>query len=389
MQTDNGAMCLLPWDSIAIRAGGRAEPCCRFWPSTEFLEGSKVSIDFRKSTPWRELQEDMLAGKKNTACQQCYKQEDAGGMSTRTYSLQDTELPTTTELRHIKMLDIAFSNLCNLACVSCSRQYSTTWGTEDYKAGRIGKEIKVLIDHPTSIVDNLDLSQLTTLKIFGGEPFMDQDRFIHLMKKLDLSKIKLLVSTNGTSLPNSELKSLMDQCASIYLDVSLDGLGSVNDWYRWPSKFTEVQQVMDQYNEWWGTKDNVTLTIHSVISVYNIFTLDQFIMFMTNNYPKWELDWDWVSGREWQMLSIIPPNQKILLTRQLTEWESTIQGNWNIDKGNPFKRSIVELLKTPKSDIKEFWERSVSLAKERNLDILKMVPDITRLLEDSVDNAPE
>jgi hypothetical protein len=177
----------------------------------------------------------------------------------------------------------------------------------------------------------------------------------------------------------------MDQCASIYLDVSLDGLGSVNDWYRWPSKFTEVQQVMDQYNEWWGTKDNVTLTIHSVISVYNIFTLDQFIMFMTNNYPKWELDWDWVSGREWQMLSIIPPNQKILLTRQLTEWESTIQGNWNIDKGNPFKRSIVELLKTPKSDIKEFWERSLSLAKERNLDILKMVPDITRLLEDSVD----
>ena len=27
MQTDNGAICLLPWNSVAIRAGGRAEPC--------------------------------------------------------------------------------------------------------------------------------------------------------------------------------------------------------------------------------------------------------------------------------------------------------------------------------------------------------------------------
>lgn len=294
MQTDNGAMCLLPWDSVAIRAGGRAEPCCRFWPTTEFLEGSTVTIDFRKSKPWQKLQEDMLAGRKDSACQQCYKHEAAGGKSTRVFSLQDTELPTTTDLRPIKMLDIAFSNLCNLACVSCSRHYSTTWGTEDFKAGRIGKQIKVLIDHPTSMVDNLDLSQLTTLKIFGGEPFMDQDKFIHLMKKLDLSKIKLLVSTNGTSLPNAELKTLMDQCDSICLDVSLDGLGSVNDWYRWPSKFNEVCQTMDQYNKWWGKNSNVKLVVHSVISIYNIFTLDQFIIFMNTNYPKWELDWDWV-----------------------------------------------------------------------------------------------
>lgn len=388
MQTDNGAMCLLPWDSVAIRAGGRAEPCCRFWPTTEFLKGSTVSIDFRKSKPWQKLQEDMLAGRKDSACQQCYKHEAAGGKSTRVFSLQDTELPTTTDLRPIKMLDIAFSNLCNLACVSCSRHYSTTWGTEDFKAGRIGKQIKVLIDHPTSMVDNLDLSQLTTLKIFGGEPFMDQDKFIHLMKKLDLSKIKLLVSTNGTSLPNAELKALMDQCDSICLDVSLDGLGSVNDWYRWPSKFNEVCQVMDQYNKWWGKNSNVKLVVHSVISIYNIFTLDQFIIFMNTNYPKWELDWDWVSGKEWQKLSVIPYEQKLSLTAQLTEWNAAIRGNWIAGKANPFKRSIFEMNQNASSNIKEFWEKSNALAKERKLDLLKMIPNLKTLLEPAVDTSP-
>ena len=387
MQTDNGAMCLLPWDSVAIRAGGRAVPCCRFYSTTEFLEGSKVTDDFRKSKPWRDMQEDMLAGRKNSACQQCYKQEDAGGKSARVLSLQDTTLPTTTQLHPIKMLDIAFSNLCNLACVSCSRFYSTTWGSEDYKAKRIGKEIKVLMDHPNSMVDNLDLSQLTTLKIFGGEPFMDQDKFIHLMKKLDLSKIKLLVSTNGTSLPNNELKSLMDQCDSICLDVSLDGLGSVNDWYRWPSKFNEVCQIMDQYDKWWGKNNKVKLVVHSVISIYNICTLDQFIIFMNENYPKWVIDWDWVSGKEWQKLSVIPHEQKLHLLDQLTKWNTTIQGNWILGKNNPFKRSIFEMSQTPESNINECWTKSVALAKERKLDLLKMVPDLKTLLEPAVDTS--
>lgn len=384
---DNGSICLLPWDSVAIRAGGRAEPCCRFWPSGDFLKGSSINIDFRNSKPWKDLQEKMLIGEKDPACQQCYKQEETGGVSTRMFSIRGTDLPTTTDLKPIKMLDIAFSNLCNLACVSCSRHYSTTWGTEDYRAGRLPKDTKVLIDHPNSIVDNLDLSQLKILKIFGGEPFMDQDKFINLMKKVDLSKLKLLVSSNGTVLPNDELKVLMDQCYNICLDVSLDGIGSVNDWYRWPSKFSEVKQIMDQYDAWWGNNENVKLVVHSVISIYNIWTLDKFVMFMNSNYPKWEMEFDWVSGKDWQSISVIPDYYKNILKNQLAEWKDNVKGFWNPDKGNPFGRSIFELDRINNSNIAEFQNKSLDLAKERKLDLLKMVPDINKLLEIVVDSA--
>jgi sulfatase maturation enzyme AslB (radical SAM superfamily) len=383
---DNGSICLLPWDSVAIRAGGRAEPCCRFWPSKDFLDGSSISLDFRNSKPWQELQEKMLSGEKDSACRQCYNQEETGGTSTRMFSIKGTDLPTNTDLRPIKMLDIAFSNLCNLACVSCSRHYSTTWGTEDFKAGRLSKDIKVLIDHPNSIVDNLDLSQLTILKIFGGEPFMDQDKFISLIKKVNLSKLKLLVSTNGTVLPNDELKSLMDQCNEICLDVSLDGFDTVNDWYRWPSKFFEVRKIMDQYNEWWGNNKNVKLVVHSVISIYSIWTLDKFVQFMTDNYPQWEMEFDWVSGKEWQSISVIPTFYKNELINQLTEWKIGIKGNWNPDKGNPFERSLFEIERANNSNIAEFQKKSLNLAKERKLDLLKMVPNIAKLFENSVDS---
>jgi len=42
-----------------------------------------------------------------------------------------------------------------------------------------------------------------------------------------------------------------------------------------------------------------------------------------------------------------------------------------------------------KSTLEEFKEKTLALAKERDLDVFKMVPHIARLFEDSVDNTPE
>jgi hypothetical protein len=40
------------------------------------------------------------------------------------------------------------------------------------------------------------------------------------------------------------------------------------------------------------------------------------------------------------------------------------------------------------SNIKEFWEKSNALAKERKLDLLKMIPNLKTLLEPAVDTSP-
>ena len=179
--TDNKSICIYPWSGVAIRADDKVAPCCRFWASYEFKKEINTSIDFRNSKSWKNLQEKMLAGEKDMACRMCYDEEAIGNESMRTMSIKNRQLPTTTDILPIEFLDIAFNNLCNLACVSCSRICSTTWGTEDYKSGRLSKSTKVLMEHSESIVDNLDLSQLKYLKIFGGEPLMDQDKFIKLI----------------------------------------------------------------------------------------------------------------------------------------------------------------------------------------------------------------
>lgn len=391
----NESMCILPWDSVAIRPFSTAMPCCRFRTDHKFGDASNVHLDFRNSPEWNDIRQRMLDGIKLPECRQCYDDEASGKTSTR---LLDTsrhvvtlhkKLPTTTQPEKIRFLEIAFSNLCNLACVSCSAWFSSTWGTEDFKRNRLNPAIpKVLVEHNTD-VDKLDLSSLEVLKMIGGEPLMDQKRFIDILERIDLSKIKLLISTNGTMLPNAKLKSLIDQCDELVLDVSIDGVGSVNEWYRWPTKVSEVEATMNQFQEWWGNRPKFQLRTHTVINIYNIWNLDEFIDYMNTKYPKWVLDFDWMNQPFWQATAILPDTYKIQLTKKLKEWSATVKGNWHSWHGDPFVSTLHRMNLPAKSNLEEFRTKTLALAKERDLDVLKMVPHIAPLFENTVDNVPE
>ena len=381
-QSNEKTMCLLPWDSVAIRPFSTAIPCCRFrLPDTVgFAKESRITNDFRNSPTWVDTREKMLAGIKVESCSKCYQEEDNGAQSMRTHSLRghrsnNKEIPTTTDVLPLTFLEIAFSNLCNLACVSCSKDYSSTWATEDYKNGRLPKGQKALVEHGDDL-GNLDMSQVTVIKIIGGEPFMDQDRFIQLLKKVDLKNLTIRISTNGTVLPNEELKSLIDQCKHIVLDVSLDGIGTVDEWYRWPTKFSDKERIMDQYQEWWGNRKSALLQVHSLINAYNIWNLDEMVLYMNKKYPTWGMDFDWVVIPAWQSLGLIPAEFKEELKIKLKEWDLTIKANTRFGKSTPFSTSIIRLDDKPRMTWEDFKKRTFGLAKERNLDVLEMVPHL-------------
>jgi MoaA/NifB/PqqE/SkfB family radical SAM enzyme len=391
------SMCLLPWNAAAIKPSGIAMPCSRFnIPEADsFSKESNVHLDFRNSTKWVETRKMMLLGEKIPSCFRCYREEDSGAESMRTISLKkhiDQDLskidiktlpllpiPIDHTVLPLTFLEISFSNLCNLACVSCNQVYSSTWAAEDYKNGRPLKNQKALIEH-NSDLSHIDLSSISLLKIIGGEPFMDQKRFISLLDKLDLQNLKLIISTNGTILPNHELKVLIDQCKQVIISVSLDGIGTVNEWYRWPTKFLDVISTMDQFHQWWNDDPRFLLEVHSVINVYNIWTLDETVLFMNDRFPSWGIDFDWIITPKWQRLSIIPMVLKQSLYKQLTLWHETIKPNVRFGKSNPFKVSIDRLNDVSDSSLDEFKSFSLLLAKERNLNLFKMVPHVEKII---------
>jgi sulfatase maturation enzyme AslB (radical SAM superfamily) len=379
----NDSMCQWAWDSIAVRPDGTSIPCCKFKPKKYHLwpVENPMGPDMRNQPGWLNVRQKMLAGESVEECASCFTEEASGAKSLRTIRREQYPATyTSSGAAPLKFLEMSFSNLCNLACVSCTRSFSSTWATEDFKHGRNTSGSFVEHGHPIEELE--DLSHITELKIIGGEPFMEQKRFINLMKKINFDNIEsMYIATNGTRLPNDELSGLIEKCKLVRLKVSLDGIGSVNDWYRWPSKFDQVESIMQQYQELWGTHPNISLETHTVMNIFNIYDLKNIIEYMTNKFPSWKMSFNWISWPVWQTVSLLPADEKLQLTEQFLEYADTVPGNWHTSLGNPFKIAVDRMNDQAYSTLEELKTQTILLAAERDLDVHSMVPAISHLLQ--------
>jgi sulfatase maturation enzyme AslB (radical SAM superfamily) len=365
----NKTLCAYPWRSAAIRPNGLTIPCCRY-PHIDEVESVVDNLMVRNTPHWVSIRDSMLKGKVVEGCHSCYQDEANGLTSMRQYSLSKF-VPIKNEIGPVEQLEVSFSNLCNLACVHCSSFFSSKWYAEDVKSGRVKKS--GVLENSFSF-DLWDMSHITELKIIGGEPFMEQPQFINLLQNLDISKVSIQICTNGTILPNEDLKKLIEQCKNVYLCVSLDGLESTNDWYRWPSKFDKVVAGMLQYEEWWDNLNNVHFIVHHVINAINVVELKKFVDYMQDVFPLWKVEWDWIRWPDWQQLSVLPTSLKKEL---VTQFEKELQYS-NKKIPNPYKITIERM--NEKTDLNfDVLEHNVaSISQERNLDYQKMIPLITQ-----------
>jgi MoaA/NifB/PqqE/SkfB family radical SAM enzyme len=371
----NKTLCAYPWRSAAIRPNGLTIPCCRY-PHIDEKESFVDNAMVRNTPHWVSIRDSMLKGDKVNGCHSCYQDESNGLTSMRQHSLTKF-VPIKNEIGPIEQLEVSFSNVCNLACVHCGSFFSSKWYAEDVKAGRVKKS--GVLENSFSF-DLWDMSHITELKIIGGEPFMEQPQFINLLKNLDLSKVSIQICTNGTIMPNKELKELIEKCKNVYLCVSLDGIGSTNDWYRWPSKFDKVVDTMLQYEEWWQEFENIQFIVHHVINAVNVLELKNFVDYMQDVFPTWKVEWDWIRWPDWQQLSILPPALKRSL---IDQFEKEIFGSDKIP--NPYKITIERMNEKTDLHFDILEHNVVSISQERNLDYQSMLP-LTKYFKNRINN---
>lgn len=350
----SNVICAYPWAGAAVRPDGTILPCCKFNHNKEL--GNVNDQDPRNSAAWTELREQMLEGRSIKNCESCYKEEQSGVESLRQQSLKFYK-PTDATPVKLKQLEVSFNNICNLACVMCSEDFSTKWQTEKIK--HRGLVVKGITAHEFDYL-KWDLSEVRQLKIIGGEPMMSQDKFIELLKHLDRANLTVMIATNATILPNDELKNLLESCDSVSFKVSLDGIGIVNDWIRWPSKFVHIEQNIDIIESWWENKDNINLEFHTVIGVYNLFHLEHIIHY-AKKHTAWKHSWNWIRHPEWQALNVLPNRKEINLELE------RLKNQYMFMEINPFKISIDRLYDTTILGWNDFKFENERLEKERNM----------------------
>ena len=186
-------------------------------------------------------------------CIRCRETEQINNTSIRLNALEfDKKQKRTDYLIVGGVLD----NVCNSACQSCNAQLSTKIGSLTSK------------DYP--IVDNSDafwrlpLSRVVHLDINGGEPSASKN-YRYILKNIPRAVESVRINTNcSTVIP--EIEELLNRNIHVTVTVSLDGIGRVHDYVRWPIKWENFEHNLSAYKSM-GIQELNTWTTVSALNI--------------------------------------------------------------------------------------------------------------------------
>jgi len=290
----SNTFCILPWIHLYANPDGNVLPCCVGDYRLPLGNVQKNTIkEVWNSDKFKDMRLNMLAGKKCNECVSCYNDEEANNRSFRQSSnkqyseflsiVDDTNDDGSLDNITLKYLDIRWSNICNFKCRSCSGTYSSSLAKEEARdkiyifAGGNSNDFLYKQIEPY-------LSSINEIYFAGGEPLLMDKHYEILNTLIDTNNtdIKIRYNTNLSSLKYKDIvvTDLWKEFSNLHVSVSLDSwseraeyIREGTDWNRIISNLRFIKQECPQ----------IHIGIASVISVFNVYTLPDFIEYMNDN----------------------------------------------------------------------------------------------------------
>lgn len=362
--------CLLPFHHLAIRPNNQVYPCCQFRHEHTPQDLNLDHADVFNHPFMHELRQAMTDDRPHAGCSMCYEQEKTsnGKHSMRLDFIRElgSEIPAKPVLTHV---DLALSNVCNNRCRMCNPELSTNWYAD---AQKLGSEFFPPVKHSgiktsKDLLESHDPSQLRYLKLIGGEPLMEQQQFVDILKKCDLPNLRILLTTNTTIIPGEELHSLLKQCKKVWVNLSVDAYGELNNFLRKGSKWEKVTEVID----WFAANFPGNAKVHGIISIYNVNNFYELENYINSRHKgKVYCEWQMVDGPNWMQPANLPdPVKNVILTKLKLRTSERAY-------------AMVESEFKKTGDFKLFLDRDDKLNQLRNENWMQLNPALHDLLKE-------
>jgi MoaA/NifB/PqqE/SkfB family radical SAM enzyme len=387
--------------------------------------------DYMKS-----VRKDMLNGKVPASCTKCFKEEDAGHKSKRNWETaywskrldvdeivsktgEDGSVPPV-----ISYIDLRMGTKCNLKCIMCSPHDSSMW-VEDWNElypsleneslkgimqwqnkGKVdGASYNWHSDNPLFWEQLYEqIPNMKQLYFAGGEPTIIEEHYLLLEKCIQMGyadKIQLRYNSNGIELPERLFK-LWESFKSIRFHFSIDSIGEMNSYIRYPSSWETIENNLRKLDE---TPENVEVTIACAVQMLNMFYIPDFIKWkLEQNYKKinsWPLgagllNYHFVYHPAHLNVLVFPKEFKERITRKYEDFipwleEYAQNGSIGIDAetfinseyGIKRLRGMVRFMNSEdwSNRMPEFQEYILKMDKIRNLDFKSTFPEMASLME--------
>jgi hypothetical protein len=276
--------CALPFHQMTVMNDGKVRLCCRSEVNLT-SEGRDLSLhDATLRQIWnsdylRSVRSRMLSGIDVEDCLQCYATE-AGGVTSlrqlmnasfawRLDASGDEELLKRTEdcldsggnMPFPSALHLWLGNHCNLKCRMCSPMFSSKIAADGVHAAWFsGQNGAAVYGWQENVFEEIfqHAKCVKLIQFAGGEPLIHRT-FRDILRKLvetkDAAHIQLYITSNGMT-HSGELSSLLAQFSSVELGISVDGLGALQEYIRFPSKWEALKRNIFSFQ-----KDKIPISI--------------------------------------------------------------------------------------------------------------------------------
>jgi len=311
--TESKVFCMFPWMHLNVTPKGNIYPCCSSDYTTPFGSTKETTLaEAFNNDKMKDLRLKMVNGEKSDICTFCYKHEDAGPFSFRTYSIEhfgkrfDELMPlmqadgTMDEFR-MHYMDIRFSNLCNFKCRTCGDEFSSSWALEssierkksNIKTNKIIPILKHVDDNKGLVlaevidqIDNIDLVYFA-----GGEPVITEEHYLMLeaMIRKGRRDIILRYNTNASSLKfkDYDLLDLWKNFDKIEVSCSIDHYGERAEWLRKGTEWGLIESNLLKFRD----LDYVDFQMNTVFSIFNYLTVTELYEYLISKNIVRKDDW--------------------------------------------------------------------------------------------------
>lgn len=314
IQTKTSCQLKWAWSTLYLNSGTTAS-CHR----TSFSQLTFENFNNFHNHPQKiQDREDMLAGHwPKTNCSYCRKIEEQGGVSDRIRqfnipNLTPPEVDNNLTATHVtpQILEVYFNNFCNLGCLYCIPDLSSTIEIEnrkfgEFKQGSIHLEIKDR--HAQDFIPLFwewfpeGFPKIKRFHILGGEPLLQKefDKLLDMIDRYPNKECELNVVTN-LMLPLDRLEQYIEKTKKLIakkkirrfdITCSLDCWGAEQEYVRYGLDLNIWQRNFERLlKEKW-----LTLNINQTISALTIKTMPQLLK-LINTWRKEHTVNQWFSG---------------------------------------------------------------------------------------------
>ena len=348
--------------SFSFDHTGKARVCCNNYEIPKDGDGKPINVysdDFKITDAFNSdlhvrIRKNILENKQDESCIRCWQTEDNGAESYRTIwnstlargYLKSIMRESVDEEGIIKrpfitFLDFTLGNKCNLVCRMCNLQNSNQW---DLESDLLNLEIPWDAPTTTLTVDEKFLSDdffmknfmhLKQVNFLGGEPLIIDEHYEFLKKcvKYDVAQNIILSYTTNLTVIKKELIDLWDNFRHISVGVSVDGVGKVNDYIRYPSKWKNIEKNIKKISTY---KDVISmdLQIQATFQLMNALDWGNLLEWTYNlgDLGFWRIPFgNWVTFPSYYDARILPNDLKKVATERINKFlDSKKDVKWDI-----------------------------------------------------------